>query len=126
MEWDALDTDGQDAGALKPKRREGPGSDVTRELTGFDARVSDAETGDAGNGASPWGADFEMLDRQRVGAAGIDDDETTLEDDPGSPADLRLNQVVSNDGDTDDEDATEEQSRQANAWDGANDEPLIP
>jgi hypothetical protein len=32
--------------------------DVTRELTGADAAMDEAEVGDAGNGADPYGADF--------------------------------------------------------------------
>jgi len=32
--------------------------DYTRELSGWDATMDEAEVGDAGNGADPWGADF--------------------------------------------------------------------
>ena len=32
--------------------------EVTRELTGWDATMDEAEVGDAGNGADPWGADL--------------------------------------------------------------------
>lgn len=36
----------------------GERSETTRELTGWDATMDEAEAGDAGNGAGPWGADF--------------------------------------------------------------------
>lgn len=36
----------------------GDRGETTRELTGFDATMDEAEAGDAGNGADPWGADM--------------------------------------------------------------------
>src|SRR5690606_15008189 len=32
--------------------------EVTRELTGWDATMDEADVGDAGNGADPWGGDL--------------------------------------------------------------------
>lgn len=36
----------------------GDRGEETRELTGFDANMDEADIGDAGNGADPWGADL--------------------------------------------------------------------
>ena len=57
--------------------------DVTPELTGAEAKREDAETGSAGNGASPWGAD-------RSGITGEPEFESQyqLEDDPSAPRDI--------------------------------------
>jgi len=54
----------------------GDTEEVTRELTGFDATMDEAEAGDAGNGADPWGADM---------AGGLP---RSIEDEPDRPDDI--------------------------------------
>ncbi len=57
--------------------------DVTRELTGAEAKRADAAAGSAGNGASPWGAD-----RSGIRGEPEFEDEYHLEGDPSSPRDI--------------------------------------
>lgn len=51
-------------------------SDQTRELTGSDATMAEAEFGTAGNGANPFGCDLEGGPLR------------PFEDDPGAPVDI--------------------------------------
>lgn len=75
------DSPGDSLGARK--------ADTTRELTGEDASRDDAETGSAGNGASPFGADL----TGEQSPAPEYEDEFKLEGDPGDPEDIALNEV---------------------------------
>lgn len=54
----------------------GPDDEVTRELIGFDTDMDQANPGDAGNGASPFGGDF------------TDGLPEPIEDPPDVPADI--------------------------------------
>lgn len=59
-------------GPLKSERLSSPPEDEPSELTGFDADPSEATFGEAGNGASPFGADlaggFVELEEEPSGA----------------------------------------------------------
>lgn len=54
----------------------GDREETTRELTGFDATMDEAEISSAGNGAAPWGGDL-------TGGP-----PRLIEDDPDRPADI--------------------------------------
>jgi hypothetical protein len=54
----------------------GDRGETTRELTGYDATMDEAEIGDAGNGADPWGADMTGGPRR------------AMEDEPDQPDDI--------------------------------------
>lgn len=73
--------DNEAPGALK--------SDVTREVTGDDAPRYDAETGSAGNGASPYGGDYTGVESP----APEYEDEYKLEGDPSHPEDIAPDKV---------------------------------
>ncbi len=59
-----------------------------RGLTGFDAPISDAAVGDAGNGASPFGADLTGLEQTEDGTP-----ERSLEPDPDHTEDILPDQI---------------------------------
>ncbi|MFN7132380.1 MAG: hypothetical protein ACK4N5_09860 [Myxococcales bacterium] len=69
------------SGARLPTGRE-EAEERTRELTGFDATMDEAEIGDAGNGAAPYGADL---------TGGMP---RTLEDEPDHPDDIVPDQIA--------------------------------
>ncbi|MGQ0507612.1 MAG: hypothetical protein ACT4TC_20105 [Myxococcaceae bacterium] len=72
---------GNDAAAYGTKEHEG---EETRELTGFDAPTRFAEAGDAGDGASPNGADFSSMLRRDD----EDEEPPNLEASPDEPGDI--------------------------------------
>ena len=86
------DPDKESLGALK--------SDETRELTGDDSRPCEAETGSAGSGASPWGADLTGCESP----APDYEDMYAIEGDPSHPEDISPDKVERGFSDPEDED----------------------
>lgn len=70
-------------------RRDSSNDDITRPLTGRDARPEEAEFGSAGNGAWAYGGDLTGIDAP----ADEDNREDMLEEDPGHPADISPDKV---------------------------------
>jgi hypothetical protein len=68
-------------------------ADTTPELTGDDATACEATPGDAGNGASPWGADLAGCPRTQEAAEGIETADA-IEEDPGSPEDIEVDKLT--------------------------------
>lgn len=65
---------------------------MTQEITGEDASRVEADSGSAGNGASPWGADLAGYapDQQEL--------EERLEAEPGHQADILPDQITLEEG----------------------------
>jgi hypothetical protein len=64
-------------------------SDVTPELTGADSSRCEAETGSAGDGASPFGADLTGC----ASPAPDYEEQYSLEADPGDPSDISPDKI---------------------------------
>lgn len=75
-------------------------SDHTREVTGDDAARDEAETGSAGNGASPFGADYTGVTSPAPEYEG----QYRLESDPGDPDDISPDKVERGFSDPDEDD----------------------
>ncbi len=76
-------------------------SDETRELTGDDGLACEADTGSAGNGASPWGADMSGCESP---SPEFERQYDQVEADPGHPEDISPDKIERGFSDPDEED----------------------
>jgi len=92
-----LGQEGNDADAYAQEAQ--TESERELELTGYDAATTDAMIGDAGNGASPHGADLSGLEYDEENR----DNLTSLEADPGDAGDIMPDQIQQGAAETDEE-----------------------